>query len=208
MQDAISIYYPDEIVATSDANGKVQLGGQVNTLYDKLRIFDIVSGVKGVRAIENRIDVNTPLVPDGIIEQNIREEMKYVHSILEPDRIKVHVDNGTVFLTGDVSYYREKLTAETIASWQKGAKGIINNLEVLPPKNAVSDQNLEALLGEIMKNRFPLDTDASFTVQNGAVTLNGKVVSFWDENQIVKEFSRVRGVTKVNNNLAVEETDE
>ncbi|NOY76911.1 MAG: BON domain-containing protein [Calditrichaeota bacterium] len=201
--NAIARYYPQEFRITVTGDGVVKIEGQVNTLYDKYRIYDIVSRVRGVKDIENLLVVNTPTVPDDMIESNVIIELKRVGSILEPDRIKVHVDNGIVFLSGEVSYQREKIAAETVASWQEGVKGIVNNIVVLPPKKAVSDSNLRFIFSEIMKDQFPLEKNAKFTVKNGVVTLTGNCSTLYVKNMIEKEFKRVSGVKKIINNLKV-----
>jgi osmotically-inducible protein OsmY len=197
-------YYTEIFDITADNNGKVVVKGETNTLYDKLRIFDLISQVPGVKYIENDIEVNAPILPDEVIKDNIIQEMKLVSSILEPDRIKVNVDNGVVFLTGEVSYFREKIMAETVASWQQGVKGIMNDLNVLSAKKAVSDENLTAVISEVLKNSFPLDSKVTFKVDQGAVTLTGPVAGLWDKNQIEKEISKILGVKKVVNNLQVQ----
>lgn len=81
----------------ADQDGTVYLEGDVDILYDKYRIHEIVSKVKGVRAISNQLIVKAPLLPDKIIKDNIRDEMQYLSSIKEADRITVEVDNGIVF---------------------------------------------------------------------------------------------------------------
>lgn len=200
---AIGNYYLETFNIKADANGKINISGDVNSLFDRLRIYEIVARVPGVTFIENELNVNTEMVPDKIILDNILNQLGRTPSILEPDRIKVNVTNGLVFLTGDVSYYREKIMAETVASWQQGVKGIENEINVLPPKKAVSDDNLKIVLQEILKNHFIIDKTLTFVVQNGIVTLNGKTGTLWDKTQIEKEFSHVLGVNKVINNLKV-----
>jgi osmotically-inducible protein OsmY len=102
-----------------------------------------------------------------------------------------------------VSYYREKQMAETVASWQQGVKGIVNEIKVLSPAKAVSDSNLKIVIDEIIKNRFALDTGINFTVNNGVVTLNGTANSMWDKTELAKEISHLLGVKSVVNNLNV-----
>lgn len=200
-----SYYFGDDFQIKSTDNGRVEINGEVKTLFDKLRIFDIISQVPGVKEIADNLIVDAPVLPDKLIEGNIISEIKVVQSILEPDRIQVHVDNGEVILTGEVSFYREKLLAETVASWQKGVTGITNDIKVLPSQKAVSDDNLRIVLNEILANQFPLDKEMTFSVDDGIVTLNGKVPSLWDKKQIEKEFHRVMGITGVINNLKVKE---
>ena len=198
-------YFGDDFQIKSTANGRVEINGEVKTLFDKLRIFDIIAQVPGVNEIVDNLIVDTSVLPDKLVEGNIISEIKVVQSILEPDRIQVHVDNGEVILTGEVSFYREKLLAETVASWQKGVTGISNEIQVLPSKKAVSDDNLRIILNEILTNQFPLDHEITFSVNDGIVTLNGKVPSLWDKKQIEKEFHRVMGIKGVINNLKVKE---
>ena len=201
--NAIARYYPDEFQISVRDDGMVKIEGQVNTLYDKYRIYEIASKVRGVKDVENLLVVNTPTIPDDMIKANILDEIQRVNSILEPKRIKVHVDNGIVFLGGEVSFQREKIETETVASWQKGVKGIVNNIKVLPPKKAVSDDNLRFIFGEIMKDQFPLEKNVNFTVKNGVVTLTGNCSTLYAKDMIKKEFKKVSGVKKVVNQLKV-----
>ncbi len=204
--DAIGRYYNDlnHIHISANYNGDVQVSGSTHTLYDKYNVFDIISKVKGVKSIQDFVDVKSAIVPDDEIQANIIEELHLVNSILEPDRIKVHVDNGMVFLSGNVSFYREKLMAETVASWQHGAKGIQNNITVLPPKEAKSDSNIKIILGEILNKDFPLDNNINLKVDNGVVNVSGNVVRLWDVEHIKDDFSKVLGVKKVVEDLKVE----
>ena len=198
-------YYeePFDVEVTDD--GVVTIRGSVHTYYDKLRVFDIVSKIRGVKKIRNLLVIDTEPVPDKTIEAKIRQELHLAHSILEPDRIKVKVTNGVVFLSGEVSFYREKLEAQTLASWQEGVKGVVNEIKVLPPHKAVSDENLRFILREVLKNQFPtVEKEVHFTVKNGVVTLTGRVRTIWQRSRIEEEFSRIRGVRKVINNLKIE----
>ncbi len=205
IRSAISSYYPDQNfdIKVSE-NGVVEIRGDVDTMYDKLRIFEIVSKVHGVRVIKNLLVVDTPIVPDKVIEADIIAHLKVSSKILEPDRIKVKVTNGVVFLSGEVSFFHEKLVAQTVASWEKGVKGIVNEIKVLPPHKAVSDENLKVVLGELLKHQFSRNKTIKFTVKNGVVTVTGTAYNLWEKRKIVEEFSRVPGVKEVINQLKVE----
>ncbi len=201
VRDRIANYYDQIFEISSPEPGHVIIEGQVKTLYDKYRIFEIASFVKGVNKITNNIVVDTKILPDKIIADNVREELQYVNSILEPDAIKVRADNGIVFLEGTVSYFREKIMAETVASWQEGVRGIVNNLKVLPLEKAKSDENLRNIFNSILNERFGTEDNISFTVKDGIVTLEGKTSDLWAKNQIEKVFSGIKGVKEVKNNI-------
>ncbi len=201
VQAAISRYYDNNFNIDATNNGTITIKGTVNSLYDKYRIFDIIDRITGVKDIKDFLSINTPLIPDNMIKNHLREELNLNSSILEPNRIKVYVDNGEIELRGTVSYYREKLMAESIASWQNGAKGIINNIKVLPPKVAVSDQNLNIILEDILKDHFPRETKVSFTVNNGVVNITGYSHTLWAKKQIESDFRRIKGVKDVVNRI-------
>lgn len=204
VENVISNYYNRKFDVTVDDNHFVTITGQVDTYYDKLRLFQIVSKIKGVRDIEDNVTINVPILPDKIIQANIVNELNMVSSILEPNRIIVSVDDGEVILRGTVSFYREKLMAETVASWEKGVKGISNNIKVLSPAKAVSDANLKIVLQDILNDQFPVEKNVSFTVSNGVVDLNGTVDILNAKRRIKDEFSSIIGIKKVINNLQVE----
>jgi osmotically-inducible protein OsmY len=107
-------------------------------------------------------------------------------------------------LGGTVSFYREKLMAETVASWEKGVKGIADNIKVLPTAKAVSDANLKIILHDILSDQFPAENNVMFTVSKGIVDLSGTVDILYAKHRIKDEFSSIIGIKKVVNNLQVE----
>jgi len=185
-------------------DGKVELSGDVETLYTKYRIHDIVTNVPGVTAISNQIVVKPDeLRPDKIIQDEIRDYLAINAAIREPDRIKVKVDDAQVFLNGKVSFHHEKVLAQTIASWEPGVRGIVNRIEVLRPEKAVSDENLTKVLNQIMKYQFPLNDKVKFTVNDGVVELKGTAENLWSKRNIEEEFRNVIGIVEVHNYLEV-----
>ncbi len=203
VSNAISNQYYQNFNVSANSKGIVRIEGNVNTLYDKYNIFDIVEKVRGVKGINDFITVNTPMLPDDIVQAGIENELRIDKSILEPNRIKVHVVNGIVVLSGTVSYYKEKLQAETVASWQKGATGIINQIKVLPVKSAVSDKNLSIIIKDIIKDRFPIDKKLHYLVKDGVVTLKGYSHNMWVTDHLQKDCLKIHGVKKVINDIKI-----
>lgn len=207
VQDAIANYYPQDFQITIEGNGKVRISGSVNSLYDRYRVFEIVSSVKGVKEIDDNLIVDTPMRPDAMIADKAKMILGEMHSILEPERIQIKVDEGVVFLDGEVSFHRERLAVVSMISQLKGVKGIVDRIKLLPPKKAVSDSNLKIVLSDIMASRFGIEKNVQTNIKNGIVTLNGTVSTLWAKVQIAKEFSKVKGVRKVMNNLKVVEEE-
>jgi osmotically-inducible protein OsmY len=205
VQAALSPYYMHGLSVNAEENGTVTVKGTVDALYDKLDIYQRVSAVQGVTRIKDLVVVNAPIVPDATIQANVIRTIKDNSVILEPGRITVNVTDGMVFLDGTVSYQSEKLMATTIASWQDGVKGVENRLDVLASQEAKSDENIKTVLEEIVKNHFPLVSNAvGVKVENGNVTVNGKVQTLWDKSHLKEEFLQVAGVKSVVENLLVQ----
>ena len=188
---------------TANNAGEITLKGSVSSMYDKYDIFELVSSISGVRAIHDLINVQTKELPNEIIKANIENELDLVSAILEPDSIKVAVDNGLVILDGTVSYPSEKLMAQTVASWQEGVTGIENNIKTLTPSKAVSDDHLMMLSKEVLNNRFPREDNVSLKIHDGTIELQGNVGSIWAKQHIEKELSKIIGVKDVMNHLQV-----
>lgn len=209
-----SRYYANNVNVSTIGDGWVDLTGQVKSLYDKDRIYEIASHVHGVKKITNDINVvasttpgntNANMLPSDMIKQNILYSIKMDAAITQPQNIKVNVDNHLVILSGKVDFYREKLLAETLASQVLGVDAIQNDIKVVPVNKAFSDSDIKAALESVLLNEFPLvnGNNINITVNNGLVTVSGKVSSLWEKNNIEDEFSSVAGVKSVIDNLEV-----
>lgn len=204
VRNRLSNYYsatPFEI--STNSKGQVEIKGTVQTYWDKLKVFELASKVDGVKFISDELNVQTSPLPDKIIKSQI--ESGILNSTLyEPDKINVAVTNGEVILSGTVSFARESMMVEDIAAWQKGVRGVANQITVLPKKAAESDDNLTAVLRDILDNDFPFETHTvTLKVKSGEVTLKGNVMDLWAKQHVAKELKQVPGVTSVVNNLKV-----
>ncbi len=202
--DELGRYYETPFQISVEQPAKVIIKGTVPTYWDKLNVFGIVARVPGVREISNLLEVDTKMLPDDVIKANIKEGLALNRSIEEPDKIKVTVNNGEVVLRGTVNFRREATLAEDLASWQPGVRGVTSEIEVLPLRKALSDQDLTATLSDIIARFFPLEAKSvQVHVQNGQATLTGTVTRLWARYEIEKEAKRVRGVLSVDNRIQV-----
>lgn len=205
VNSTIDHYYQLDPPLTVKANndGRVVLKGSVDNLFYKYKIYDLVAKIDGVKEISDQILVNTESLPDDIIRDNILNEMHYVSLIQEPDDINVSVKNGIVELNGKVSFFYEKDAMNSVATWQRGVKGLINNIKVLPLEKATSDKNIENIINEILKNDFPREDALMYTVNDGKVNLYGTATSMWAKENLADDVSALIGVRSVDNNIQV-----
>jgi len=202
VEKILGLYYPQESSIKVTDDGLVRIRGEVDALYDRLRAFDVVSKVEGVKQIKNEIDVQVPVVADKVIEAKILEKLGVNQAISEPADIKVTVDKGFVFLSGNVHYYHEKLIANSVVSWEKGVTGIEEDIKVSPNSGVIpDDERLKQVLQDALERWFPTAQNVSLSIRDGVVTLEGKTRTLWMADQIAEELSSIMGVRDVISNL-------
>lgn len=208
VEDKISNYYTETFEISADKNGVVTIEGEVGTLYDKLKIGELISQVDGVKEVNNKIMVQNDITANDIIEANIEDELQRNDAILEPEKIKVEVNNGVVTLSGSVSYFREKLMAQTIASWQDGVSDIVDHIVIMSPAAAKGDDNLKNIISDILKKNFSLEKNVQFNVSNGEVDLHGTVTSLYAKDHIPEDIQHIIGVKNVINEINIVNNEE
>ncbi len=201
--EKIADYYPDQFIVSAGQNGLISVNGETRTLFDKLRITDLISEVEGVQKIDNKIIVNAQPAADEMIKENITEDLQRNNIILEPEKIGVSVKSGVVYLSGSVNSFREKLMAQSIASWQDGVTDMISDIKILPSKVVRSDSNLEEIINDILTKHFPLEKNIKFSLKNGKVTLSGDVTNLYAKTHLPEEIEQVIGIENVVTNLSV-----
>ncbi len=152
--------------------------------------------------------MNSRLI-DEDIKKRIIEELQWDNRI-DSSRISVIVDDGEVVLEGKVPRYRTKMSAQEDAWMIDGVTSVDNSLEVEPVKQeaVLSDDEIH----DRIKLIFFADPDLvssqlNIEVNDGIVTLIGKVDSIWKKHYAEVRASTVSGVRDVSNEIAVVLTD-
>lgn len=141
---------------------------------------------------------------DRKLRQDVVDELEWEPSI-DARKIGVAVDNGIVTLTGHVSTFAQKATAERAIKHVHGVLAVANDVEVMLPVNAERDDAdiARSVLNALEWNvSVPHDT-IDIGVTKGWVTLEGAVEWYYQKRaaeEAVRVLSGVRGVT---NKIAV-----
>jgi osmotically-inducible protein OsmY len=119
--------------------------------------------------------------------------------------IGVSAVDGIVTLTGHTETYAEKHAAETATSRVKGMRGVSEKVEVRLRHDAkrVDDEIAAAIV-----NRFSWDVSIPVhsvvpTVENGWVTLTGKVSWHFEKDAAEQDVRRLAGVVGVVNRITI-----
>ncbi len=141
---------------------------------------------------------------DNILRQIIIDELEFEPSI-DAANIGVAVDNGVVTLTGHVSTFAQKAAAENAALSVKGVKGLAQEIEVRPfGANVTADDEIaRRALHTIGWNTVIPDGAVQVRVQNGWVTLTGKVEWQYQKVAAVDIIRHLQGVLGVDSNIEV-----
>ena len=200
-------------VAVND--GKVTLTGQVESWQERSLSEKIAAGVKGVRAIENKIDVDyrtdrpaIEIAPE--IEARLRWDALVDHGLID---VRVE-DNGVVTLTGTVGSAAEKSRAVadawvagvtdvrasqlTVAKWARDEDIVANKYRALEA-DSIREAITDALLYDPRVKSFNVNVE----VDGSLVTLRGTVDNLEAKRAAARVARNTVGVTGVTNRLKV-----
>ncbi|QGJ70259.1 BON domain-containing protein [Planctomycetales bacterium 10988] len=164
-------------------NGRVVLVGTVNSPLAKQRAVTIAESVRGVRKVDNRLQVMRPNQTNPVQEQQatdnqIREAVMVAlkeETNIESDYIDVTVENRIVTLEGEVHSRMELLLAESIARRVPGVRSVRPELDIQlrngRDNEEIAQDVLEALRWDNLVNAQNIKVD----VQDNVVILTGMV---------------------------------
>lgn len=194
-----------------DNNGNVLLGGTVDLYAYKAEADEKAHHVKGVKGVDNEIQVAGKQVSDQELQQKIGRKIEYDRAGWRDqpfNAIGVQVQNGIVTLSGHASVPWAKQDALAIAENTPGVRDVIDDVTV-DPESPFDDRiriaEYRAIYGHPALNKYAIDPARAIriSVNNGVVTLYGTVDSQMDKNIANIQANQVSGVFKVINNLVV-----
>jgi osmotically-inducible protein OsmY len=111
-------------------SGRVTLTGSVAWMYQKLAAEFDVKELPGVRALENRIVVESRVMPRDVMDRVVGA--LYADRSIDASHIDVSVSGRVVTLTGTVKAWVDKHTAERAAWRTPGVAEVRNHIEIEP----------------------------------------------------------------------------
>ena len=141
---------------------------------------------------------------DKLIRQNVIDELDFDPSI-DAAHIGVAVENGIVTLTGHVGSYTERVAAEKAAQKVRGVRGVVEEIQVrfggeTPPR----DEDIAQRAVQMLDWSVTVPKGAvQVKVQNGWVTLSGKVDWQYQKEEAYRAIRRLAGVAGIMNTIEV-----
>jgi osmotically-inducible protein OsmY len=140
---------------------------------------------------------------DESIRTVVVDELKWDPRITSANDISLRVKEGVVTLTGYVHSYWEKEAAEKAASRIYGVKGIANDIEVKLPSTRSDPEIARDIVHELESHVSLPSGKIKPTVNNGWVTLEGKVDWQFQKTLAQTDVAKLKGVNGVTNNIEV-----
>lgn len=141
---------------------------------------------------------------DLSLRNAILDELEFLPEI-DAANIGVAVDNGVVTLSGHVSSYSQKISAERAVKSLKGVRAVAEEIQVRPEKGAgtADDTIANRALKIIDWSSDVPDGDIKIIVQDGWVTLEGEVDWQYQKETVERAVRKLSGVVGIHNELAL-----
>jgi osmotically-inducible protein OsmY len=190
-------------IAVSVKNGVVTLAGFASSYSQKFQAERDVKRVAGVVGVANDIEVRIPAVDQRPDPEIARDAVNALSTDLplSSKNMKVTVDNGWITLEGEAEWYYQRERAEEAVRFVKGAKGVINMIEVKPK---VTPSEIKRKIEEAFKRSAEVDANTiQVETSDGQVTLKGTVHSLFEREEAERAAWSAPGVRKVEDRITI-----
>jgi osmotically-inducible protein OsmY len=203
---------PLQNVSSSVEDGIVTLTGTVDLYQDKLDAAKKAKKVANVNGVRNQVMVAGASVPDDQLQQKLAKQLVYDRVGYFDNAfnyISVTVKDGVVTLSGATYWDVPRDSAVAIAARMPGVKDVVDEVKVLPASmfdDSLRIRTARAIYHDSVLSRYATDPadPIRIVVDNGHVTLYGKVESTMDKNLAGIRAGSVPGAFSVDNKLVVD----
>ncbi|MGO3719866.1 MAG: BON domain-containing protein [Mesonia hippocampi] len=184
-------------------NGIVTLSGTVDSYVKKREAENAAKSVLGVKAVAEDIEVqysSGAKKSDTEIATAAVNALKWNISVPE-NKVDIKVEDGWVYLTGEVKWAFERNAAKKAVENLPGVKYVANNITL---KNTVDAGDIKNKIKKAFERSADIDAKNITVSTNGhTVTLTGKVHSIKEKDDARRTAYYSPGVWTVDNELEV-----
>ena len=190
-------------IGVAVGDGVAVLSGHVPNYAQKLSADRIAKRVKGVTAIADEIEVRWPGA-HGVTDEDIARravQMLNWDVVLPDDAVKVKVSRGWVTLEGQVDWDYQRRGAESDVRKLSGVLGVINQITL---KTRVQPGDVSHRIQAALQRDAQLEAGrVRVSVLDGKVTLEGKVHSWHERDEVERAAWSAPGVCAVEDRVSI-----
>lgn len=190
-------------IGVSVEDGVVTLSGEVDSYAKKIAAEKAAKRVKGVKAVAEDIIVNYGMEEeksDTEIAKAVVNALQW-HASVPEEAVIPKVENGWVYLTGQVRWGYQKESAKNAVKDLSGVKGVINSITI---SQGVEPLEVKKRIKEAFERSADLEARGIRVLTEGhTVTLEGTVHSLKEKEEAERTAFNAPGVYEVKNNLVV-----
>lgn len=190
-------------IGVAVAGGIVTLSGQVPNYAQKVAAEKSAFGVAGVAAVVEHIEVmlyDVDRRTDEDVALSVRAVLDWIAG-LEESTVKVKVEKGWVTLSGEVRDGYLSHVAEKNICHMRGVTGVTNSIRIT---GSASPTDIECNIRKAIQRHTERELKhVSVEVENGRVTLSGKVGSSAERSVVWGAARSTPGVKAVVDHMVV-----
>ena len=208
-------YLKDDDINIESRDGVVTLTGFVSEEYHKSLAQETVSGLPGVKSVDNRLEEINGTPPaansDALLRDKVKTALSF-HRSVSAGTTEVDVKGGIVTLRGDAASQAQKDLTTEYARDVEGVKYVNNEMIVTKDPNKtrtlgekIDDASITAQVKmTLLFHRSTSALNTKVETMNGVVTLGGKASNAAELDLASKLANDVHGVKSVTNRMTIE----
>ncbi len=185
-------------------DGIVTLSGVVDSYTKKLEAEKAAKKVEGVKAVAIDIEVKYGTdyrKTDKEIAKAVTNALAWDISVPK-DKISVKVEDGWVYLSGDVDWFYQKYGAKKAVENLLGVKDVISTIQI---KQANEPTKIKEKITKAFERSAEVNAkNITVLVEGNTVTLRGTVNSIAEKDEAQRAVYLAPGVYEVKNELKVQ----
>lgn len=207
-------YLKGDDIKINSSEGAVTLTGVVSEESHKALASDTVSGLPGVKSVDNKLTVKeaSPAVgSDEWLITKVKTTLLF-HRSVSAGKTEVFAKDGIVTLRGEAATMAQKELTTEYARDVEGVKDVKNEMTVNEKKyqkrtvgNKIDDSSITAQVKmTLLYHRSTSAVNTSVTTKRGIVTVSGKAANAAEKDLVSKLVADINGVKQVTNRMTVE----
>ncbi len=210
-QNILKAFKNDARIDTEDVdvivkNHNVLLNGNVETYNAKRAAEDLAGLIRGVKNIENKLNVVLPnskaKIPKDEIIENVKKSFIWNENLTE-NNLDVHFEQDTLVLTGYVDKFWKTIKAEEIAKSHASVNKTRNDI-IVDNSAPLARSDVQNHILNAIKQRFMIDTNGlKISLKNGKVKIQGAVPSWAIKKSIYELVLYTSGITGIIDDITV-----